>query len=72
MEYKCRLKIIFAEREIQQGEFAKKINISPASLSLITNSKSLPSFPVVYKISEELNLDIREIWIKINNLNKEK
>lgn len=64
VDYKCRLKVIFAEREIQQGEFAKLIDVSPAALSLITNSKSLPSFPVVYKISEELDLDIREIWIK--------
>jgi len=64
MEFKCRLKVIFAEREIKQGEFANKIGLSPAAISSIANSHSLPSFPVVYRILEELDLDMREIWIK--------
>jgi len=64
MEFKCRLKVIFAEREIRQGEFADKIGVSAAAMSTITNGHSLPSFPVVYRISEELDLDIREIWIR--------
>jgi putative transcriptional regulator len=64
MDFKCRLKIIFAERDIQQGEFAKKIGLSPAAMSLITNNKSLPTFPVVYKICKELDLRINDIWIE--------
>jgi len=64
MEYRCRLKVIFAEREIHQGEFAKKIGVSSGALSAIVNNKSFPSFKVLYSISEELNMDMREIWIK--------
>jgi DNA-binding XRE family transcriptional regulator len=64
MEFKCRLKVIFAEREIQQGEFANRIGLSPAGISSIANGHSLPSFPVLYRICEELDMDFREIWIK--------
>ncbi|MBB6446429.1 helix-turn-helix domain-containing protein [Bacillus benzoevorans] len=62
--YKCRLKVIFAEKDIRQGEFAEKLGISAAALSAIKNGKSLPSFPVLYRICEELDMDMREIWAK--------
>jgi putative transcriptional regulator len=64
MKFKCRLKIIFAEREIKQGEFAKKIGVSASALSAIANGHTYPSFPVMYAICEELNMDVREIWIR--------
>ncbi|MEK4606531.1 helix-turn-helix transcriptional regulator [Geobacillus sp. FSL W8-1251] len=64
MEFKCRLKVIFAERGIKQGDFAKKIGISQAALSAIVNNRSLPSFAVAYAICEELGMSIHEIWIK--------
>lgn len=64
MKYKCRLKVIFAEREIRNGEFAKRVNISPAAMSAIVNNKSLPSFAVTYSICEELELGISDIWIR--------
>ncbi|WP_096224909.1 helix-turn-helix transcriptional regulator [Geobacillus sp. FJAT-46040] len=64
MEFKCRLKVIFAERGIKQGDFAKRIGISQAALSAIVNNRSLPSFQVAYAICEELRLPINEIWIK--------
>lgn len=67
MKYKCRLKVIFAEREIQQGDFAKKVGLSPAGISAIVNNRSLPSFPVLYRISEELQMDFREIWIRLDD-----
>ncbi|MBG9585606.1 helix-turn-helix transcriptional regulator [Cytobacillus firmus] len=66
MQFKCRLKIIFVMRGIQQGEFAKKVGLSPAGISAIVNNRSLPSFPVLYRISEELQMDFREIWIRID------
>jgi len=64
MKYKCRLKVIFAERDIKQGEFAKKVGVSASAISSLVNGHTLPSFTVAYKISEQLNMDIREIWIK--------
>jgi putative transcriptional regulator len=62
MEIKGRLKVIFAEREINQGEFAKKINIGINTLSQLVNNKSLPSLPVAYKIAVELDMNVMEIW----------
>jgi putative transcriptional regulator len=64
MQFKCRLKVIFAERDIKQGEFAEKIGVSLGTLSAIVNNRSLPSFPVAYAICEELGMTINEIWIK--------
>ncbi|WP_096225785.1 helix-turn-helix transcriptional regulator [Geobacillus sp. FJAT-46040] len=62
--YKCRLKVILAEEGIKHGEFAKRININPGTLSAIVNNKQLPSFEVTYAICLELNRSIHEIWIK--------
>lgn len=62
MAYRCRLKVILAEKDILHGDFAGKLGVSKTTLSLIINSKSKPSFDVTYKICKELNLDIREIW----------
>ena len=62
MNYKCRLKIIFWEKNIRQGEFAKKVGMSPAGISALVNNKALPSFENVYKICKELDMKIEEIW----------
>lgn len=64
MEFKCRLKLILTEKEIKYGEFAKQIKISQAAMSGLLNNRSLPSFAVAYRISEELEMDIKEIWVK--------
>jgi putative transcriptional regulator len=66
MKYKCRLRVILAEREIRHGDFAKRIEMSPAAFSAIINGHTLPSFDTTYKISEELDMDFREIWIVKN------
>lgn len=62
--YKCRLKVILTEHNIKFGDFAEKIQISRSAMSGLMNDKSLPTFPVAYRISEELNMDIKEIWRK--------
>ncbi|WP_025950421.1 helix-turn-helix transcriptional regulator [Geobacillus thermocatenulatus] len=62
--YKCMLKVILAQEGIKHGEFAKRININPGTLSAIVNNKQLPSFEVTYAICLELNRSIHEIWIK--------
>lgn len=67
--FKCRLKVILAEREIPLGVFSKKIGVRPGTLSQIANSRSLPSFEVTYEILEELNLRIDEVWVKMNEDN---
>lgn len=70
MEIKCRLKVIFAERNIRHGEFAAAIGLSQGALSSLVNGHSLPSLPVAYRISEELNLNVMEIWKRENEQKK--
>jgi putative transcriptional regulator len=62
--YKCMLKVIFAQEDIKHGEFAKRININPGTLSAIVNDKQKPSFDVAYAICQELKRPLHEIWIK--------
>lgn len=62
MNYKCRLKIIFAEREIKVGEFAEKIGVSRTALSSIINNRTLPSFETIFNIEKELNLRMIDVW----------
>ncbi|WP_233414536.1 helix-turn-helix transcriptional regulator [Thermaerobacillus caldiproteolyticus] len=69
IEYFFKILIIFDDSflsliEIPNGEFAKRININPGTLSAIVNNRQLPSFDVVYAICKELNKPIDEIWIK--------
>lgn len=70
MKFKCRLKVILAEKEIKHGEFANKVEMSSAAFSLIVNNRALPSFESSFKISNELNMDIRDIWIEVRDEDK--
>lgn len=62
--YKCRLKVIFAEREIKQTEFSKKVGIANNTLSGIVNGR-MPTFEVALRIAEELGLPVEQIWVKV-------
>jgi putative transcriptional regulator len=66
VEFKCKLRVILAEMEIKHGDFAKSVNMSSAAFSAIVNNHTLPSFETVYRICEELQKDMREIWIKVD------
>jgi putative transcriptional regulator len=65
MVIKCNLRVIFAEREIRQTEFAQRIGIGRATLSQLVNNKSLPTLEVAYRIAKELDLNVMEIWVVI-------
>ncbi|MGE7650461.1 helix-turn-helix domain-containing protein [Peribacillus frigoritolerans] len=65
MNFKCKLKLILTEKEIKYGEFAAQVKVSLATMSGLMNNRTLPSFAVAYRISEVLEMDIKEIWIKI-------
>lgn len=60
--FDCELKGIFHKRRIRQREFAERIGISQGALSQIVNEQTYPKFEVMYRICEELDLDVREIW----------
>jgi putative transcriptional regulator len=62
--YRCKLKIIFAEKGIKHGEFAERIKIGQSALSKMVNNKTLPEFDTAYRIAEALDMRIEEIWKK--------
>ncbi|MDV6038812.1 helix-turn-helix transcriptional regulator [Bacillus sp. SM-B1] len=64
MRLKCKLRVIFAEREIRQKEFSKLIGISQTTMSSLVNNMTIPSFLTAYKIAKELELHMEEIWIE--------
>ena len=63
MNFKCRLKIIFAEMDIKQSDFAKQIGIDGSTLSAIVRNRTQPRFDTAYMICKELKKPIEEIWI---------
>lgn len=60
----CRLNVIFAERDIKKGEFAKRIGVNPGTLSAWCKNKAVPTLEIAYRVAEELDLNVMEIWIK--------
>lgn len=63
MGYKCRLNVIFAERDIRKLEFAKKVGINAGTLSNLCNNRTLPTFEIAMRIAKELGIKVEEIWI---------
>lgn len=64
MEYKCRLRVILAEKEMTHEELRSKVGVGRSTISQIINNKTLPRFDVAYRIAEALDMKIEEIWIK--------
>jgi putative transcriptional regulator len=65
MRYKCRLRVILAEKEMTHEELRKKVNVGRSTLSQIINNKTLPRFDVAYRIAEALDMRIEEVWVKV-------
>lgn len=65
MGFKCRLRVILAEKDIRHGDFAERVGMSQSAFSGIVNNHSLPSFEFMYNISEELDMDARQIWVRV-------
>lgn len=63
MKFKCRLRVILAERGLKHGYIADRVGISKATLSALVNDRTLPTFEVAYKIAEVLEMKIEDIWI---------
>lgn len=64
MRISCRLRVIFAERNIRQKAFAEELGISQTTLSLLINNRSLPTLEIAYRIAEKLELPVESVWIK--------
>lgn len=61
--FKCRLKVIFAEKKINQNEFAKKVKLSEAAISQLVQNRTLPNLTNAWRISNELDEPIWNIWV---------
>lgn len=62
---RCGLNVIFAERRIKKGDFAKRINVSPGTLSAWCSEKSYPELEQAYRVAYELDLNVMEIWRRV-------
>ena len=58
-----RIKEVMKEKGISRNEVAEKVEVSPATISNICTEKSYPSIPLLTKLADVLNVDIRELLI---------
>lgn len=60
-----RLKIVLAEREIQQKEFAAMINVTPHTISRICLNETQPSLKLLRKMAIILDVEICDLLVPI-------
>lgn len=58
-----RLKVILAEKEISQKEFAKQLSFNANTISRICNNEQQPTMKTLRKMALALDVDIRELLI---------
>lgn len=58
-----RLKIVLAEREITQKEFAEMLSVTPHTISRICNNDTQPSLKLLRKMALILEIDIRDLLV---------
>ncbi len=63
-----RLKIVLAEREIAQKDFAEMLAVTPHTISRICNNDTQPSLRLLRKMALTLEIDIRELLIPTQSL----
>jgi len=58
-----RLKIVLAEREIAQKDFAEMLSVTPHTISRICNNDTQPSLKLLRKMALILEIDIRDLLV---------
>jgi transcriptional regulator with XRE-family HTH domain len=58
-----RLKVVLAEKEISQKDFAKTLSVDPNTISRICNNEQQPTLKTLHKMAKALDVDIRELLI---------
>jgi transcriptional regulator with XRE-family HTH domain len=58
-----RLKVVLAEKEISQKDFAKKLSVDPNTISRICNNEQQPTLRTLRKMALALDVDIRDLLI---------
>ncbi len=61
MEY-LRLKEILKEKGVTGKELAEKVGVTANTISFIVTGKNYPSFDLLIKIAETLNVDIKDLF----------
>lgn len=67
-----QLKAILKEKGVSGKELAEKTEVSPQTISNIIKGSSFPKPELLLKISEVLNVDIRELFISTQESEREK
>ena len=58
-----KLKEIMVMKGVSRDELAKRVEVSVTTISNITSEKNLPSIPLLLKIADSLNVDIRDLFV---------
>ena len=61
-EFGTRLKAIRLDRELTQEEFAELVGISVDFLSLIERGINAPSFEVLERMADRLEMQVRDLF----------
>lgn len=64
MIIRSRLKAVLADIGMSHSEFAAKMEVSPSTVSAWVRG-ALPSLDKVYKSEEVTGVDLRQIWVKV-------
>lgn len=56
-----RLKIVLAEREIAQKDFAEMLSVTPHTISRICSNDTQPSLKLLRRMALTLEIDIRDL-----------
>jgi transcriptional regulator with XRE-family HTH domain len=57
-----RLKEWMRAKGISGKDLAKRMNVTPATISNIANNNHFPQRDLLYKLAEELDIDVRELF----------
>ncbi len=58
-----RLKIVLAEKDIAQKDFAEQMSVTPHTISRICDNDTQPSLKLLRKMALILEVDIRDLLI---------
>lgn len=66
-----RLKEIRKNKKLTQSELAEKLEVDEKYISRLETGISTPSFSLLEKISEKLNIDIQDLFVKTHYMSKD-
>jgi transcriptional regulator with XRE-family HTH domain len=58
-----RLKVVLAEKDVNQKDFAEKLSVTAHTISQICNNNQQPTLKTLRKMAIALDVDIRELLV---------